>query len=427
MATLIENIKRIEKDKEDIRAAANGKGINISEEASLDEYADAISKINKDVTANNMNMLKDVVAIGFSGEKWVGEIEERGSLFAQSRVSVYEKNQPVDTGGQQTFPAGYYTDITLPDIGLKLENYTEATATSENILEGKTAYINGEKVHGSMPYQGTSIVQSEVHVVDPSTAILEEPIELPAGYYDGVQILDKVVELFDYTQGTATAEDILMNKTAYVNGYKVTGAMNTPIFAFTPSTETQTNTATGYVAEGNIIVKGDENLVSSNILSGKTIFGVEGSSNVLNVYSTYLSGYWDTGATIITPSYTESAYGAICGTSGYRSKYVIKFPISDISKVKGISVRFMNDYDIKISSTKYIEQLVFDSEPSGFETGADASNNLDYKRLIKVYNDSRCYLYIYPNYLELVFHNDGTSPFSMKGANPTVYYTVYYE
>lgn len=269
MATLIENIKRIEKDKEDIRAAANGKGINISEEASLDEYADAISKINEDVTANNMNMLKDVVAIGFSGEKWVGEIEERGSLFAQSRVSVYEKNQPVNTGGQQTFPAGYYTNITLPDIGLKLENYTEATATSENILEGKTAYINGEKVHGSMPYNMS--ISFDLLAGDSYT--------IPEGYHEGYGVIG-TLSLADQTLGDAMAEDIRKDKIAWVNGYQVIGTMPSQIFSFMPSTKSQSNTEAGYVAEGGVFVFGDENLVSSNIISGKTIFGVEGTAGV---------------------------------------------------------------------------------------------------------------------------------------------------
>ena len=218
MATLIENIKRIEKDKEDIRAAANGKGINISEEASLDEYADAISKINEDVTANNMNMLKDVVAIGSNGEKWVGEIEERGSLSARSRISVYEKNQPVNTGGQQTFPAGYYTNITLPDISLKLENYTEATATSGNILEGKTAYINGEKVHGSMPYNMS--ISFDLLAGDSYT--------IPEGYHEGYGVIG-TLSLADQTLGDAMAEDIRKDKIAWVNGQEITGAMSTDV------------------------------------------------------------------------------------------------------------------------------------------------------------------------------------------------------
>lgn len=81
----------------------------------------------------------------------------------------------------------------------------------------------------------------------------------------------------DTSDATAAAADILKDKTAYVNGQKVTGTI-TSVNAqtITPTTTDQTVNGNVFLA-GAITVAGDANLLAENIKSGVTIFGVTGT------------------------------------------------------------------------------------------------------------------------------------------------------
>ena len=88
--------------------------------------------------------------------------------------------------------------------------------------------------------------------------------------------------------GTATFTDtsdatldngnkMLSGNTAYANGTKYSGSISSKSAqTYTPTTSDQTISSGQYLS-GTQTIKGDANLVSANILSGKSIFGVNGS------------------------------------------------------------------------------------------------------------------------------------------------------
>ena len=84
-------------------------------------------------------------------------------------------------------------------------------------------------------------------------------------------------KFMDTSDADAVAGEILSGKTAYVNGQKVTGNIQSKAAAtYTPTTSDQTIAADQYLS-GAQTVKGDANLVASNILKDVSIFGVVGT------------------------------------------------------------------------------------------------------------------------------------------------------
>lgn len=166
---------------------------------------------------------------------------------------------------------------------------SDATATSAAIRKGYTAYVNGEKITGTIPDLGamTYIPTTEDQVYGYGTyitgpQIIKGDANLISGNIKkGVSIFNVEGSLeseggIDTSDATATAADILFNKTAYVGGQKLTGTIESlKATEYIPSNTDQIIEAGKYLT-GNQIIKGDRNLLPTNIRKGITIFGVEG-------------------------------------------------------------------------------------------------------------------------------------------------------
>lgn len=107
---------------------------------------------------------------------------------------------------------------------------------------------------------------------------------IPEGYHNGKGKIS-ANSLASQTDGTATAADILKDKTAVVDGVKITGTMATMAGqTVTPGTTNKTISCSGKKMTSNIVVVGDANLDPSNIKANVTMFGKTGTCPTGNEY-----------------------------------------------------------------------------------------------------------------------------------------------
>ena len=172
---------------------------------------------------------------------------------------------------------------------------SDATANTSTILVGNTAYVNGQKITGTMYNRGTldfypdivdQVVPSgyvsggTIHAV---TNTIDSNIQ-PGNIKQGVTILGVTGTLTaqgtDTTDADAISSEILLNKTAYVNGQKIIGTMaNKGSTTIYPTTYSQTLDPGYYssISVNSVTSSIDQNIVASNILNGVTILGVTGN------------------------------------------------------------------------------------------------------------------------------------------------------
>ncbi|MDD3453588.1 MAG: hypothetical protein PHN42_04905, partial [Bacilli bacterium] len=183
----------------------------------------------------------------------------KGNLLVGIMPNNGALSSNLNAGGSFTIPAGYTTGGTVK--ANSLASQTSATAKSENVVEGYTAWVNGNKITGTNKgytqgyadgnqqgydeaynnaMHGTATANNVltgktftstagVGVVGtmPNNGALSSNLNaggsftIPAGYTTGGTVTAN--SLASQTAATATAADIASGKTAWVNGTKITG------------------------------------------------------------------------------------------------------------------------------------------------------------------------------------------------------------
>ena len=95
-----------------------------------------------------------------------------------------------------------------------LASQTDGTATSEDILTPKTAWVNGVKIIGTMPNNGAQNTE----------LVAGQSVGIKLGYHNGNGTIT-ARNLESQTQANAAADDIVAGKTAWVNGVQLSGTL----------------------------------------------------------------------------------------------------------------------------------------------------------------------------------------------------------
>lgn len=166
-------------------------------------------------------------------------------------------------------------------------------ANGNQILQGYEAYDDqGNELMGTIPSKqaqtytpGTAPQTINANQYLAGVQTIEGDADLVSGnILGGVSIFgvtgDNSNHHLSPLSNPASPSDILIGNTAYDdNGQQITGTI--PIKGaqtYTPTTTNQT-IVSGQYLNGNQTIQGDANLLPENIVSGKSIFGVEGSAS----------------------------------------------------------------------------------------------------------------------------------------------------
>ena len=212
IGTLSQEMEEVKKSVSDgktlVANAITDKGISTATDATFEMMAINIAQItsediSEDATASASDILDGKTA-AIKGELLRGTMPNNAAVTPSA----------LSAGGSYTIHAGYHNGsgkVTAKDLA----SQTSGTAATSQILSGKTAWVGGSQITGTMADNGA---------VAPGVLSAGGSYTIPAGYHNGSgKVTAK--DLASQTAGTAGAAQVLNGKTAWVGGSQITGTM----------------------------------------------------------------------------------------------------------------------------------------------------------------------------------------------------------
>ena len=252
---------------------------------------DLYSKLNeKQTEINNIknigNATADKILSGYTayvkGNTITGSIPSKGATTYTPGTS----NQTIASGqylsGAQTIKGD--ANLVAANIakgksifGISGTYTSDANAVAGNILSGKTAYVNGSKITGSMPSRSDSgnVAQDKAWLYSNRVYFGVETGYYPSANYGGMTgVSERYITYESLAKIIGLTADKLITGNTILG---ITGSIPSKGAAtYTPGRSNQT-IASGQYLSGAQTIKGDSNLVASNIAKGKSIFGISGT------------------------------------------------------------------------------------------------------------------------------------------------------
>ena len=130
-----------------IATAITNEGVETKESDTADVMAENIGKIKNNVVQERATVTEDKILKDYTAYK-------DGKLIVGTMANNGAVNIALNAGESYTIVEGYHNGSGIITAN-SLESQTQATATAADILQGKTAYVNGSKVTGTSSNEGT--------------------------------------------------------------------------------------------------------------------------------------------------------------------------------------------------------------------------------------------------------------------------------
>ena len=367
--------------------------VNYKTGQNLEPIANAITSMNQSSTKKDkpVEMAKKIKAISTDATAVVGNVlngqtfYSGGSKKTGSMVNNGAVSSSLNAGGSYTIPKGYH-DGSGKVTANSLASQTAATANASQILSGRTAYVNGAKVTGSMPNKGAWTGRIGVN----------GKVTIPAGYHNGSGYVDQSITNRGAWSSSLGINGSLTIPEGYHNGQgKITQSIVTKgAQTYTPKTTNQVIVAGQYLSGAQTIL-GDPNLVPANIVKGKTIFGIAGSYVCLPPLFIIQNGQWQNsfGTLMALPAYPTSRFERVQNSGNYMEFFTastgnspphcmeVLSKVLDVTNYNRMVIKFaskafpnlIDTFDIFIVPTNRISEVKLQGHTSSLVLGADYS------------------------------------------------------